>query len=350
MPSIRENRGFHPTIDEDHGYIFVDSCMQAWEDADWEVADQHGVSAYGVTSWDPHGGGVEEALEGIMYWHLMARQHDTIDTVSTVEDIREAKDNDKATLLLASQDGGFIGDELHRIEAFYRLGLRLMIPTYNVNNRICGGCLDRHDPGLSYFGKKVVEESNRVGLCLDCSHLGERSSLDIIEESEDPVIFSHSNVNEIVEHPRNVSDEQILACAENGGVIGCMPFGPFTLRENQTEWPTIDDLMEHINYVVDLTGSTDHVGIGTDMSLGSYPDHEHDPWGEPDYPNYSERYDEYITDRLQSPKRFLDGFHHYAHVVDFIEKLEEHGYSDDDIAKILGENHLRVFEEVWQAG
>ncbi len=347
MPSLRENRGFHPEIEDDHGYLFVDSCMQAWPDAEWEIANRHGVTAYGVTAWTPHAG-VDSALSGLMYWHLIARTHDHIRVVETVDDIRFAKAEDDAALLLASQDGAFIGDELHRIEAFYRLGLRTMIPSYNVNNNICGGCLDRSDPGLSYFGERVVEECNRVGMVLDCSHLAERSSLDIIEASDDPVLFSHSNADAVVEHPRNLSDEQILACAENDGVIGLVPFGPFTLKDGQTEWPTVDDFMDHLNHVVDLVGSTEHVGIGTDFSLGSYPDHEDDPWGEPDYPNYSERYDAVVTDRFRSPRRFLDGFHQYPQVTNFIEALEEHGYSESDIANILGESHLSLFERVWR--
>lgn len=353
MGQTRENAGFHPQIEQDHDYTFIDSCMQAWPDADWDVAHNHGVSVYGVTAWHPHVG-VTEALEDLMNWHLIARRQENLLTVDTVEDIHRADEEGKAALLIASQDGAFIENELHRIEAFYRLGLRTMIPTYNRNNNICGGCLDAADPGLTHFGEKVVEECNRVGLVLDCTHLGERSSLDIIEESEDPVIFSHSNVKEISENPRNITNQQIAACADNGGVIGLVPFGPFTIKDGETEWPTLDDFADHIDHVVDVAGSTDHVGIGTDLSLGTYPDEAHpergeESWGEPDHPSADGKYSEYVTGNVRSPRRYLQEFNSYPEVTNLIDKLHDRGYDSDDVEKILGGNYLRIFEEVWKS-
>lgn len=347
MSELRSNKGFHPILENDHGFTFVDGCMQAWPDADWEDLNRHGVTAYGVTSWMP-GADVTKALEDLMYWHLIAGQHGDIITVKTTEDIRRAKREGLAALLLASQDGSFIDGELHRIEAFYRLGLRTMIPAYNFNNQICGGCLDRTDSGITAFGERVIEECNRLGLVLDCSHLGERSSIEIMEASEDPVIFSHSNVRDIVDHPRNITDNQIKVCAQSNGVIGLAPFGAFTLPEGKTEWPNLDDFMEHINHVVELTGSTNHVGIGTDMSLGSYPPHKPNPWGEPAAAGHTARYNEHVTGRVRSPKRSLKDFNSYPQITNLIEALEANGYSERDIEKILGGNLLRVFDEVWK--
>jgi membrane dipeptidase len=352
MSQSRENAGFHSIIDEDHQFTFIDSCMQAWPDAAWDLADQHGVSVYGVTAWHPHSG-VTEAMEDLMQWHLVARQHENLTTITSTEDIRNAEEQGKAGILISSQDGAFIENKLHRIEAFYRMGLRTMIPTYNRNNNICGGCLDAEDSGLTYFGRKVVEECNRVGLLLDCTHLAEQSSLDIIEHSSDPVIFSHSNSEEISPNPRNISDEQIEACAENGGVVGLVPFGPFTIKSGQTEWPTVDDYIDHIDHVVEVAGSTDHIGIGTDMSLGTYPDEAHpergeDSWGEPDYPSADGTYDEHISGNVRSPKRYLQEFNDYAEVHNLIEGLHERGYSEDDVEKFLGGNYMRIFEEVWE--
>src|SRR5690606_825350 len=111
----------------------------------------------------------------------------------TADDIRAAKGEGRAALVLFAQGGDFIDRKLHRIEAFYRLGLRVMIPAYNRTNAICDGILDRTQGGLSRFGHRVVEECNRLGLVLDCTHVGKRSTLDIIEASAAPVIFSHSN-------------------------------------------------------------------------------------------------------------------------------------------------------------
>ena len=123
----------------------------------------------------------------------IARQHPNLIVVRTAEDIRRAKREGKAGLLLASQDGDWIGTKLHRIEAFQRLGLRMMLLAYSRSNQLCDGCLDRTDGGLTRFGELVVEECNRVGILLDLSHTGRRATLDIISRSRHPCVFSHSN-------------------------------------------------------------------------------------------------------------------------------------------------------------
>jgi membrane dipeptidase len=348
MMTIAENKGFHPFLETDHPYIFVDSCVQIWPDADFGHAHRHGVTAYAVTAVLPHPT-VDQALEQMMYWHLMARKHPHVVVVGEAEDIRRAKRDNKAALLLAAQDGDFIGRKLHRIEAFYRLGLRMMLPAYNATNSICDGCLDRTDAGLTRFGELVVDECNRVGLLLDCSHIGRQASLEIIERSRQPVIFSHSGVKALADRPRNIDDDQIKACAARGGVIGVSSWGGMVLKKGQTERPTVDDFLDHIDYVAQLLGSVDHIGIGTDNSLGTYPDHAHDPWGHVDYfAPVTGDYGKYITSNVRSPRRHVSGFSNYAEVVDLIAKLKQRGYSDLDVRKILGENYLRVFEEVWK--
>jgi membrane dipeptidase len=344
---VRSNKGFHSTLEQDHPYIFIDSCMQSWPDAEYDKAHLHGVTAYGVTAWMPQVT-VDEALEGLMYWHLVARKYPNIVVVDTTEDIRRAKRERKAALLLAAQDGEFIGGKLHRIEAFYRLGLRIMLPAYNRTNLICDGCLDRTNSGLTRFGQLVVEECNRVGLLLDCTHIGRRATLEIIERSEQPVMFSHSNPAAVVESPRNITDEAIKACAAKGGVIGLVSWGPLVMKEGQKEWPSIDDFIDHVDYVSQMLGSVNNIGIGTDMSLGTYPDHEHDPWGTPDYPVFHAEYGRLITSDVRSPMRALKDFNDYAQIVNVIDGLGNRGYSDEDVAKILGENFLRVFDQVWK--
>jgi membrane dipeptidase len=340
-------KGIHPILEKDNPYIFIDSCMQIWPDAPFQDSHRYGVTSYAVTAWDPHLD-LDQALEGLMFWHLIARKYPDLSIANTVEDIKKAKKNKKATLLLVSQCGDFIGTKLHRIEAVYRLGLRMLIPAYSLSNRICGGCLDQTDQGLTSFGQLVVEECNRVGLLLDCSHLGKRSSLDIIEHSQQPVVFSHSCTKALAENPRNITDEQIKACAAKKGIIGLSPWGPMVMKTGQTKRPTVDDFIDHIDHVTQLLGSTDNIGVGTDMSLGTYPDHEYDPWGSPAAKDVTSAYDRHVTPNIRSPLRMVEGFSNYAEVLNFVTKLKKRSYGDTDVHKILGGNYMRVFNQVWK--
>jgi membrane dipeptidase len=342
------DRGSHPILSKDHPFTFIDSCVYIWPDADFDNAHRHGVTAYTVTAFMPYPT-VEKALEGVMYWHLVDRQHENITIAYNAEDIRLAKREKKAALVLATQDGDFLGRKLHRIEAFYRLGLRILIPAYNANNSLADGCLDRTECGLTRLGEKVVDECNRVGMLLDCSHVGRRGSLEIIERSTYPVVFSHSNVKAIVDRPRNIDDVQIKACAAKGGVIGTSPWGPMVFKLGGTQRPTIDDFIDHIDYIAQLLGTTDNIGIGTDNSLGTFPKLSGDPWVNIDYKSpVTKDYEELFTSNPRSTLRSVKGFSNYAQVMDLIGKLGQRGYSEADVRNILGENYLRVFKEVWK--
>jgi membrane dipeptidase len=195
----------------------------------------------------------------------------------------------------------------------------------------------------------VVGESDRLGIVLDCSHIGKRATLEIMDLSSNPCVFSHSNPSAVVPNPRNIDDEQIRACASRGGVIGVCSWGPLTMKPNTTARPTVDDLIDLLDYVAQLTGSSDHLGLSTDMSIGTYPQHESDVWGNIDFPNITEQYDRHVTSDITSPERNVEGFDDYAQIVDVAEQLLGRGFSDTDVHKILGENYLRVFEEVWEA-
>lgn len=343
----RAHGGFHSILDRDHPYIFIDSCMQIWPDADFASAHRHGVTAYGVTAFEPHDD-VAAALEQMMFWHLVARQHPNLLVATTADDIREAKRDGRAALVLFSQGGDFIERKLHRIEAFYRLGLRVLIPAYNRTNQICDGILDCTDMGLTRFGRLVVEECNRVGMLLDCTHVGRRASLEIIERSSAPVIFSHSNPARLAPNPRNIDDEQIKACVARGGIVGLVSWGPLVMGQDQHEWPTLAQFVDIVDDVAQMVGGTDHLGIGTDMSLGTYPEHRSDPWGEADYPHISAEYGRRVTPDIRSPRRSLDGFSDYPEVVRLAEELLKRGYTDAQVHGILGENYLRLFAQVWR--
>jgi membrane dipeptidase len=344
--SGRTHGGFHSLVKEDHPHVFIDTTMQIWPDADFANAHRHGVTAYAVTACRPHGD-FDSVVKDLMEWHLLARSHENLLVAESVADVRTAKANGRAALILAAQGGDFIARKLHRVEAVRRLGLRQLLLAYNATNQLADGCLDRTSGGLSKLGERVVEECNRVGILLDATHTGKRSTLELIDRSAKPVVFSHSNPSAIAPNPRNIDDEQIRACAARGGVICLAPWGPLVMRPGTSHQPTVDEFIDMIDHVADRTGSVDHVGIGTDMSLGSYPEHERDSWGAPDYGSPFAAYGEKITADPRSPKRNLDGFSDYAEVISFIEALERRRFSPEAISGILGENYLRVAAEAW---
>jgi membrane dipeptidase len=339
-------KSVHSILERDHPYIYIDSCMQMWPDADFHLAHRHGVTTYAVTAWTPHADAAG-ALAGLMYWHGVAREHEGLEIVRATADIPRMKREGKAGLLLAAQDGDWVGYELSRLQAFHDAGLRMMLLAYNANNQLGGGCLDRTDGGLSLLGQRVVEECNRVGIVLDLSHTGRRTTLDILEASSKPCVFTHSNASVLVPSPRNVDDEQIRACVAGGGVIGLVSWGPLVMRPGTTRRPTLDDFIDHVDHVTQLVGSTRHIGIGTDMSIGTYPLHEHDPFGAPTYPDFTAAYDEHVTADIRSPLRNVEGFSDYAEIVGVAERLNARGYADEDVRAILGGNFLRVFEQVF---
>jgi membrane dipeptidase len=320
--------------------------MQIWPDAEIEKAHRHGVTAYAVTACEPHDD-FDDVVQDLLDWHRLARENENLLVVERVEDVRRAKREGRAALILAAQGADFIGRKLHRLEAAARLGLRQLLLAYNATNHLADGCLDRTSGGLSKLGERVVEESNRVGILLDGTHTGKRSTLEMIDRSSRPIVFSHSNPSAVAPNPRNIDDEQIRACAGRGGVVCLAPWGPLVMRPGTSHQPTVDDFIDMIDHVANLTGSADAIGIGTDMSLGSYPLRETDPWGAPDYGNPFAEYGAKVTADPRSPRRNLDGFSDYAEVVGFAAGLERRGYSREAVGKILGENYLRVASEAW---
>ncbi len=342
----RANGGFHTVLVKDPAFIFVDATNQIWPDADFDNAHRHGATAYAVTACRPQAS-FEDAVKDVMEWHRYARVHDHLRVAFSADDIRGAKKDGDACFIIAAQGADWVGRSLYRVEAMQRLGLRQLLFAYNATNQLADGCLDTTDRGLTKLGECVVDACNRTGILLDGTHTGKRSTLEIIERSRHPIIFSHSNPSALSPNPRNIDDEQIKACATRGGVLCLAPWGPLVMKPGTDHQPTVDDFIDMVDHVAQLTGGADNIGIGTDMSLGTYPEHEHDSWGGPDYGNPFAEYGEKVTADQRSPRRNLDGFSDYAEITSFAQSLSARGYVDADVHKILGENYLRVAEEVW---
>lgn len=250
--------------------------------------------------------------------------------VRTVDDILAAKRDGKLAVVFTFQGTLPFERDTGFVEVYYRLGVRQALMAYNQKNNVGDGCHERTDAGLSRFGVSLVREMNRVGMIVDCTHTGYRTSMDVFEVATGPVVFSHSNPLALWQHERNIRDDQAQACARTGGVIGVNGVGIF-MGENDTRSETI---FRQIAYYVDLIGPR-HVGIGLDVVSDAevlmalvHATADKYPAGQ-----------SYDTDaHFASPEQ----------VPELTELMLKHGYGDDDVRGILGGNWLRVAGAVWK--
>lgn len=256
-----------------------------------------------------------------------ARQPDRCVVVDGVGDIERAKAEGKLAVAFNLQGCDPLHGDLAMVEGFYRLGVRQMLLCYNARNLAGDGCHERTDCGLSRFGIELVQEMNLVGMIVDCTHTGYRTTMDIMEHSSDPVIFSHSNARAVFDHDRNIRDDQIRACAASGGLIGVVGLGPLVGEE-----VTVDMLLRHVDHILELVGP-DHVGLGFDAVYT--PEITYRRFGQnPDrYPGYPEPPWDFILPR---------------HVPAVVEGMVQRGYDDETMLGILGGNFLRVARQVWK--
>jgi membrane dipeptidase len=179
----------------------------------------------------------------------------------SVQDIERAAAESKLAIGFDLEGAMPLLERPEMVALYSHLGVRQMHLAYNRNNRVAGGCHDV-EHGLTKLGHKVVAAINAAGVLLDCSHTGRRCSLDIMAASSKPVIFSHSNPQALVEHGRNVTDQQIRACAATGGVVCVSGVSMFL----DSRAPTPGDVAKHAAYVANLVGVA-HAGIGLDISF-----------------------------------------------------------------------------------
>jgi membrane dipeptidase len=244
----------------------------------------------------------------------------------TVDNIRNAKESGKLAIAFDLEGSEPLLGNLNMISLYYHLGVRQMLLAYNKDNRASGGCMEG-EIGLTHFGRDVIREMNRVGMVVDLSHMGSRAALEACEVSTAPVIFSHSNPNGLRQHARNISDEQIKACAQTGGVVGINGIGDF-LGGTSSEL-----VVQNIEYVLNLVGP-EHVGIGLDYVVDKQ-----------ELIEYVENHpDIFPPDKIQDVLSFVEP----EQFPEFTELLYQKGYSEHVIQGILGGNLLRVAEQVWK--
>ena len=250
--------------------------------------------------------------------------------IKTVPDIEQAVREHKLAITFDIEGAGAIDDQLGLLGVYYDLGVRWMLLAYNRGNRVGAGCHDAEDKGLTKFGRCVVDEMERVGMVACCSHTGRRTSLDVMACSRNPVIFSHSNPKALCDHPRNIDDDLMRACAATEGVVGINGVGLF-LGNNDVR---TENLVRSIDYAVSLIG-VDHVGIGLDYVFDQVELKEMLASMRDSFPVGS-GYDSVPT--FAVPEQ----------IPEIAQALSRLGYSEVDVAKIMGGNHLRIARQVWK--
>ena len=192
------------------------------------------------------------------------RHPDVLCRIRTVADIAAARKAGRLGLIYGFQDAVAFETDFSRLDELYRLGLRIVQPTYNRRNLLGDGCLEPANAGLSIAGFEAVEKMNELGILVDLSHCGRQTAADAIRHSKVPVAFTHTGSAALAEHPRNRTDAELRAVAEKGGVAGIY-FMPFL---NVGKQPTAADVIRHLEHMINVAGE-DHVSIGTDGGLSA---------------------------------------------------------------------------------
>ena len=240
---------------------------------------------------------------------MVAANCTAVDIAYTPADIARLKRAGKKAIMLGIENGYAIGKDISQLEHFAKRGIVYMTLCHNGDNDICDSARGNAEHGgLSQFGEKVVQEMNHLGIMVDMSHAAESSFYDALEVSQKPIVCSHSSARALCNHPRNLTDEQMKALAQKGGVAQVTMYNGFLRTDGQA---TILDAVEHLNHMVNIMG-IEHVGIGTDFDGDG---------GVPGMANASE-------------------------VINFTRRLLRERYSEEQIQMIWGGNFLRVMEQI----
>ena len=264
---------------------------------------------------------------------------DHVFLATSVDEIRDAQATGRLALVAGLEASTMIENELDRIDILYGFGVRQMGIAYSESNSLGSGLKEVRDGGLTAFGHAAVERMNRLGMAIDISHSSDQTCRDVITASDVPVFITHAGSRTVWNSNRMKPDDVIVSCAERGGLIG-LEAAPHTTLSAAHPRHTLESVMDHFTHLVDLVG-IEHVAFGPDTMFG---DHVglHDMFtaamsisaahAKQDYPKV-----EYV-DGLENPAECF---------YNIIGWLVEHDYSDDDIRAVVGENILRVLEEVW---
>ena len=313
--------------------IIIDGLVIAKWDRDlFEDMRKGGITAANctVSVWE----GFQATVNNICDMNnLIEANKDIVTQIRTTQDILDAKRDGKSGILYGFQNANAFEDKIGYVETFKQLGVGIVQMAYNTQNLVGTGCYER-DGGLSGFGQEIVAEMNRVGIMCDLSHVGAKTSEEVILASKKPVCYSHCLPSGLKDHPRNKSDEELKFIADHGGFVGVTMFAPFLKNGIDS---TIEDYVEAIDYIVNICGE-DCVGIGTDFTQG------HDQ-------NFFEwlTHDKGYARRLTRFGKIVNplGIRTLGEFPNLTEALSRHGWSDSKVEKIMGANWVNVLKDVW---
>ncbi|QWP79500.1 membrane dipeptidase [Lysobacter sp. K5869] len=308
-------------------------------DFDQRRIEDFRLSGIGVfhNSWGLTGADARERVaEYLAGWHgLLARRSDVFALVGRAEDLDRAKREGKIAVISGVQNAEHFRAKSD-VKFFHGLGLRCAQLTYNSQTVIGSGSTEREDGGLSDYGVEIVAEMERVGMLIDVSHCGDRTTLDAIELAKGPIAITHSNCRALNDHPRLKTDEAIRKLAAKGGVMGITGVRMFVGAKEPT---TLETMVDHIDHVAKLVG-IEHVGIGSDADLYGYDAMPADQL-KALKASYKASYG--FRERID-----IEGFDRPTKMFELTEALIRRGYSDADIEAVLGGNFRRLLGQVWR--
>lgn len=263
-------------------------------------------------------------------WVLAHPEHYTL--IQSVQDIVTAQQEKKLGVAFDLEGASLLQGQVSMVALLYQLGVRSMCLAYNQSNALASGCAEEgeEDTGLTSLGRSVVAAMNEVGMLVDCVHTGYRATMEIMQVSTQPVIFSHANPRQVWDHFRNISDEQIKACAATGGVVGINGVNWF-LGDAQARTETI---VKHIDYVAQLVGP-EYVGLGLDYVF--------DASEAPELQEVVQRWSNLVLSGFQAL-----AFASPEQLPEIAQGLWQRGYTSEAVQGIMGGNYLRVARQVWK--
>lgn len=317
--------------------LTIDACNPSRWDAPgvFDQMIEGGVAAANATVaiWE----GYAETVDRTAVWHHRFRtETDRILHVRTAADIRRAHAERKAGVILGWQNISPIENDIERLEAFHVLGVRIVQLAYNIRNLVASGCYEPNDEGLSLFGIRAVAKLNELGMLIDLSHVGDRSSRHAIDISAQPVAFTHTNLREFFDTPRNKPADLVRALVARGGVVGANAFPQFLPGGFDA---TLSEYLDGIERLIEVSG-TDHVGIASDFCEG----HDERFW---EYLGKLHGTEPYFDTRVPVNNPVVAGLENSGQMPAVADGLRNRGYTEIDVEKIMGGNWLRLFEEVW---